>query len=87
MIMGLVVATDAATGPGSVPLAPESLSTWEAYNLHVNCTGKGSPTVVVENGLGDFSFDWMLVQSKVSAFTRTIWSWRHPMTLRPRFAR
>lgn len=40
------------------------------HRLHVNCTGKGSPTVVVENGLGDFSFDWALVQSGVSAFTR-----------------
>ena len=40
------------------------------HRLHVNCTGKGSPTVVVENGLGDFSFDWILVQSRVSRFTR-----------------
>ena len=40
------------------------------HRLHVNCTGKGSPTVVVENGLGDFSLDWTLVQARVSAFTR-----------------
>src|SRR5271157_5808870 len=40
------------------------------HRLHVNCTGKGSPTVVVENGLGDFSFDWNLVQSRVSRFAR-----------------
>lgn len=40
------------------------------HKLHMNCTGKGSPTVVVENGLGDFSFDWSLVQSQVSPFTR-----------------
>ena len=26
--------------------------------------------MVVENGLGDFSFDWILVQSRVSRFTR-----------------
>jgi pimeloyl-ACP methyl ester carboxylesterase len=32
--------------------------------------GQGSPTVVIENGLGDFSFDWILVQSRVSRFTR-----------------
>jgi pimeloyl-ACP methyl ester carboxylesterase len=36
----------------------------------VYCTGRGGPTVVVENGLGDFSFDWILVQSRVSRFTR-----------------
>lgn len=40
------------------------------HRLHVNCTGHGSPTIVVENGLGDFSFDWSLVQSRVSAFAR-----------------
>ena len=40
------------------------------HRLHVNCTGKGSPTVVVENGLGDFSFDWILVQGRVSGFAR-----------------
>ena len=36
----------------------------------VDLAGKGSPTVVVENGLGDFPFDWILVQQKVQAFTR-----------------
>jgi len=41
------------------------------HRLHLNCTGKGNPGVVVENGLGDFSFDWFLVQSEVSGFTRT----------------
>jgi pimeloyl-ACP methyl ester carboxylesterase len=40
------------------------------HRLHVNCSGSGEPTVVVENGLGDFSFDWVLVQSKVAHFTR-----------------
>lgn len=40
------------------------------HRIHMNCTGKGSPTVVVENGLGDFSFNWMLVQTQVSKFTR-----------------
>jgi pimeloyl-ACP methyl ester carboxylesterase len=40
------------------------------HRLHVNCSGKGSPTVVIENGLGDFSFDWILVQTRVAKFTR-----------------
>src|SRR4051794_38695597 len=40
------------------------------HRLHVNCSGKGSPTVVIENGLGDFSFDWVLVQRQVEKFTR-----------------
>jgi pimeloyl-ACP methyl ester carboxylesterase len=40
------------------------------HRLHVFCTGHGAPTVVVETGLGDFSFDWTLVQKQVSRFTR-----------------
>jgi pimeloyl-ACP methyl ester carboxylesterase len=40
------------------------------HRLHMNCSGKGAPTVVVENGLGDFSFDWTLVHTRVEKFTR-----------------
>ncbi len=40
------------------------------HRLHINCTGKGSPTVVMESGAGDFSFDWGLVQPEVARFTR-----------------
>lgn len=54
----------------SQPVAPGKLVDLGGHRLHVNCTGNGTPTVVVENGLGDFSFDWVLVQSRVSSFTR-----------------
>jgi len=40
------------------------------YRLHLNCTGKSGPTVVLIPGSGDFSFDWSLVQPGVSGFTR-----------------
>ena len=58
----------AATTPEPKPLG--KLVHLGGHRLHVNCTGKGSPIVVVENGLGDFSFDWTLVQSRVSRFAR-----------------
>ena len=62
------LATLASTAP--VPSPPGKMVDLGGHNLHVNCTGRGSPTVVVENGLGDFSFDWILVQNEVSKFTR-----------------
>jgi pimeloyl-ACP methyl ester carboxylesterase len=40
------------------------------HRLHVNCTGHGAPTVVLENGFEEYSFDWILVQSQVAKFTR-----------------
>lgn len=38
--------------------------------LHINCTGSGSPTVVMENGPNDSLVTWQLVQPEVSKFTR-----------------
>ena len=55
---------------GSEPKPPGKLVDLGGHRLHLNCSGQGAPTVVVENGLGDFSFDWFLVQSQVSSFTR-----------------
>jgi pimeloyl-ACP methyl ester carboxylesterase len=37
------------------------------YRVHLYCTGAGSPTVVIAGG---FSFDWGLVQPKISTLTR-----------------
>ena len=54
----------------SAPRPTGKLVDLGGHRLHLYCTGKGSPTVVVENGLGDFSFDWILVQDRVSRFAR-----------------
>jgi len=40
------------------------------HRLHIHCTGTGSPTVVIEAGLGDWSTSWGLVQSEVAKTTR-----------------
>jgi pimeloyl-ACP methyl ester carboxylesterase len=76
----------------SKPVPPGKLVDLGGHRLHVNCTGKGSPTVVVENGLGDFSFDWILVQTKVATFTRICtydragYAWSEPGPLPRTFA-
>lgn len=31
------------------------------YQLHIHCTGSGSPTVLVDVGLGDDSTDWLQI--------------------------
>ena len=54
----------------TAPAPPGRLVDLGGHRLHINCMGKGSPAVVVENGLGDFSFDWTLLQDRVSRFTR-----------------
>jgi pimeloyl-ACP methyl ester carboxylesterase len=40
------------------------------YRLHINCTGTGSPTVVIDAGLGDWSTMWGFVQPGVAKTTR-----------------
>ncbi len=40
------------------------------YRLHINCTGTGSPTVIIEAGLGDWSLPWNAVQEEVAKTTR-----------------
>ena len=40
------------------------------YRLHLNCTGEGTPTVVMDAGLGGGGLDWSLVQPEVAKFTR-----------------
>jgi pimeloyl-ACP methyl ester carboxylesterase len=59
------------------------------YRVHLYCTGAGSPTVVVAGG--GFSFDWGLVQPKISTLTRicawdpsgTAWSDPFPRNPKP----
>jgi len=40
------------------------------YKLNLNCTGQGSPTVILEAGLASFSFTWGKVQPGIASFTR-----------------
>ena len=40
------------------------------YRLHINCVGRGSPTVLLDRGLGEWSAQWILVKQGVSDTTR-----------------
>ena len=59
-----------SAAPAHLPPPPGRLVDIGGQRIHLNCTGRGSPTVVFENGAGDFSIIWSLVQSRVSAFAR-----------------
>lgn len=40
------------------------------YRIHIHCTGTGSPTVVIDAGLGGWSLTWNSVQEEVAKTTR-----------------
>ena len=50
--------------------APGALVDVGGHRLHLNCTGSGSPTVVLEPGLGETSMGWVRIAPVVAADTR-----------------
>ena len=50
--------------------APGRLVDVGGFRMHLDCVGKGSPTVVLDAGLGGWSLDWALVQPAIAKATR-----------------
>jgi pimeloyl-ACP methyl ester carboxylesterase len=50
--------------------APGTLYDVGGHRLHIDCSGSGSPTVVLENGLGSTSVNWARVAAAVGRTTR-----------------
>jgi pimeloyl-ACP methyl ester carboxylesterase len=40
------------------------------YQLHIYCTGSGSPAVILDSGMGDSYLSWRKVQPQIAHFTR-----------------
>lgn len=40
------------------------------YKMHINCTGQGTPTVILDSGLGNSYAPWYKVQPQISQFVR-----------------
>jgi len=55
---------------GEIPNAPGQLVDIGSSKLHINCSGAGTPVVVLEAGFPGSSLDWTLVQPGVAEFTR-----------------
>jgi pimeloyl-ACP methyl ester carboxylesterase len=41
-----------------------------SIRMNIDCSGQGSPTVILESGWGGPSIDWLMVQPEVAKFTR-----------------
>ncbi len=69
------------------PAAPGRLVDLGGFQVHIYCVGHGSPPVILLHGLGDYSFDWALVQPAMAAnseHVRTIVPRRHGVIQGPR---
>jgi len=72
VIIGTVVAGNPSpqqATPREYPV-PGRLIDIGGRKLHMNCSGKGSPTVILLAGGGAYSIDWALVEAKVAESTR-----------------
>lgn len=63
---------------------PGELVDLGGYRLHINCEGYGSPTVILDAGLGDWSTHWTAVQNllrgdtRVCSYDRAGYGWSDP---------
>jgi pimeloyl-ACP methyl ester carboxylesterase len=63
---------------------PGKLIDMGGYRLHINCEGTGSPTVILDAGLGDWSTHWTAVQNllktdtQVCSYDRAGYGWSDP---------
>lgn len=72
-------AVELTRGPGYV--IPGQLVDIGTHKLHIYCQGKGSPTVIVDTGLGEISLEWIRIQqnlanySKICLYDRAGYGW------------
>ena len=71
LVAGFAFETVAASLDRRAFPAPGVLVAVGGHQLHIVCTGQGSPTVILETGLGASSSAWSLVHPAVAKSTRT----------------
>jgi pimeloyl-ACP methyl ester carboxylesterase len=84
LVAGAIYESSAETADAQAYPPPGQMVDVGGHRLHINCTGEGSPTVVIEAGLGDWSTGWGYVQPEVAKTTRVCtydragWGWSEP---------
>jgi pimeloyl-ACP methyl ester carboxylesterase len=58
VLIGFLYEPFAEAADAKAYLPPGQLVDVGGYRLHIHCTGSGSPTVVIDAGLGDWSTSW-----------------------------
>lgn len=69
LLLLILLMMGSASAQTEIP-APGELYTVNGRQMHLNCTGDGDVTVVLEAGVGGFSLNWSQVQPELSNFAR-----------------
>jgi pimeloyl-ACP methyl ester carboxylesterase len=81
MLVGYIFESVAEAADAKTYPPPGEMVDVGGYRLHINCTGTGNPTVIIDAGLGDWSTGWGFVQPEVAKTTRVCtydragWGW------------
>ncbi len=49
---------------------PGKLIEVNGRNMHINCVGNKSPTIILDSGTGGFSLEWKDIQNSLSQYVR-----------------
>ncbi len=85
-IMLIIITTFALTSSAQAKekYYPGELVDIGTHRLHINCIGTGSPTVIIDSGIGGFSLEWIKIQNiladnlKVCSYDRAGYGWSDP---------
>ena len=84
LLLFITVLSLSVTVQASEKPYPGKLVDIGTHRLHVNCVGEGSPTVIIDSGIGGFSLEWSKVQNKLSndykvcSYDRAGYGWSDP---------
>ncbi len=70
-IIGLLLIVQTNSFAAELPPVPGQRYDVGGYQLHIQCMGKGSPTVIIDTGLGDDSTAWQSVLEASAKNTKT----------------
>jgi pimeloyl-ACP methyl ester carboxylesterase len=79
-----VMAQDTTPHGAIIMTMPGELVSVGTHRLHIHCTGSGTPTVVIDSGLGGFSLEWNNIQKPLSGsmqvctYDRAGYGWSDP---------
>ncbi len=66
----LMLSPFASVNPQTVSKPLGKLVDISYAKMHINCTGSGSPTVILDAGAGGWSIHWFDIQNELSKYTR-----------------
>jgi pimeloyl-ACP methyl ester carboxylesterase len=70
-LLVLLWAFSSVVNADELPPAPGERHDIGGYLLHINCLGEGSPTIIIDVGLGDDSSDWQRILEHSAQTTKT----------------